>query len=263
MLAVGTAAAPAPAAEEVVPEPELAPAPELATQAEESKPIVRAAGPEPKTPGELCPTNYFKTQKMWEISWGRQYSDTNGTTTFTMASNGGLKFLNDQPLPSYFKNNFRWLYVNDPVADRTVKYGFADGTVTTVEVNTDCIPPQPDAIVDVVATNTLQRDLRRVQISTVTTTTGFVLDVDKWVKGQPVVSDPVITYRDATEADFPTAALPADVSVADAGAEVKSEQVSAGAVSGVLPDTGAPPIVLAVLGALLLGAGGLLLRKRA
>lgn len=86
---------------------------------------------------DKCATNF--SSGMWEISWGRQFSDTNGTTTFTMASYGGMTSLNGSAVPAYMVNasNWRWLYVHKPVANATWNYGFKDGTHITAVVTAD------------------------------------------------------------------------------------------------------------------------------
>ena len=81
----------------------------------------------------------FPNDKMWEVTWGYGFADRNGgTAKFNMQSNGGMTQLNDGPIPAYMGNpatsTWRWLYVNGPVTNRTVKYTFADGTIRTATI---------------------------------------------------------------------------------------------------------------------------------
>jgi hypothetical protein len=88
-----------------------------------------------------CDTNYFPEEDMWEITWGRQFSDDGALPTFTQQSYGGLVGLNDGPVPQYMVDNpdWQWLYVTGAQieAGRTVTYHFADGTLITAVATAD------------------------------------------------------------------------------------------------------------------------------
>lgn len=90
-------------------------------------------------PDNPCSANYLPKDKMWEITWGKQFSDTNGVSTFKMGSYGGLVRLNGGPVPSYMtaEPNWHWLYVTpgDVARGRVVTYGFRDKTIITATVS--------------------------------------------------------------------------------------------------------------------------------
>lgn len=76
----------------------------------------------------------FPAQHMWEVTWGYDFAHRNGgAPIFNMQSNGGLVSLNGGPVPSYMNSTWHWLYVVEGV-NRHYDYGFADGTVRTVDV---------------------------------------------------------------------------------------------------------------------------------
>lgn len=95
----------------------------------------------PVTP--VC-TYDFDNEKMWEVTWGYGFDDRNGgAPVFNTKSHGGLTSLNGGVVPAYITNydaanpskSWHWLYVTDNgnYDPRHIDYGFADGTVWTVD----------------------------------------------------------------------------------------------------------------------------------
>jgi hypothetical protein len=78
----------------------------------------------------------FQAQKMWEVTWGHSFENRNGLApVFTPSSHGGLTTINGSPTSW---NDYH-LYVTDKGAALNAPYqntyGFADGTVRTVDVS--------------------------------------------------------------------------------------------------------------------------------
>ncbi len=77
----------------------------------------------------------FTAQKMWEVTWGYDFEHRNGgAPVFDMASNGGLTSLDGATVPSYMNSSWHWIYIVDNGQNRHHDYGFADGTIRTVDV---------------------------------------------------------------------------------------------------------------------------------
>lgn len=87
-------------------------------------------------PAPAVCTYDFQAQKMWEVTWGYDFENRNGgAPIFTKQSHGGLLTLNNNPLPAYMSSpTWHWLYVTDNGQDKHYDYGFADGTIWTVDV---------------------------------------------------------------------------------------------------------------------------------
>ncbi len=95
------------------------------------------------TPDEpVCTANLFEGYEerggLWEITYGMQHTDTNGVSTFTNDSYGGLVSFNGGEIPSYMGEpgtGYRWLYVYGDTPGKTYTWDFADGTVVTATVS--------------------------------------------------------------------------------------------------------------------------------
>lgn len=82
-----------------------------------------------------CAANFFPEYQMWEITWGRQFSDTSSEPTFTPQSNGGLVTING--VETTWNDYHLYVTVTQVNTGRTVTYGFADGTIRTAVVSAD------------------------------------------------------------------------------------------------------------------------------
>lgn len=89
--------------------------------------------------------------------------------------------------------------------------GVKSDPTATAEFTTDCtpvvVPDKPAPVVVVIASDSRDCDSKVVTITTVTTTTGWVLVDNAWVKDKPVTTE-AVTTRDATLEECPVVTPP-------------------------------------------------------